>query len=163
MVIHFNEWSQTLHRVCAKVHLLLQLLYLTLSQNQFSGTLPSSWSKCKVSLAARLVLLHQFPQWWAGIKWLDASKWCEATNWRPMMQNLEALSLDENHLVGTLPESWSDLINVSQCSCCRSVLFDEHLAMEIQCSYCAMVAMPSEHMTFHCHCSCLFWISGEIN
>ena len=54
-----------------------------------------------------------------------------------MMQNLETLSLDENHLVGTLPESWSDLIYVSQCSRCSSVLFDEHLAIE--CSYCAMV------------------------
>ena len=57
------EWSliewvecQKLHFVCAKVRLLLQLIYLSLSQNQFSGTLPSSWSKCKVSHAARLVL-----------------------------------------------------------------------------------------------------------
>ena len=55
----------------------------------------------------------------------------------PMLQNWENLFLDQNQLVGILPESWSDLINVGQCSCCKSVLFYEHLAVE--CSCCTVV------------------------
>lgn len=32
----------------------------------------------------------------------------------PWLQNIKTIYLEENQLVGTLPESWSDLINVSQ-------------------------------------------------
>lgn len=46
----------TLHCACPQAHLLLQLVSLLLAQNQFSGTLPSSWGESKVSHAARLVL-----------------------------------------------------------------------------------------------------------
>lgn len=50
-----NSWSLPplicfhVDEVYIKALLLLQLLYLDLSGNRFSGTLPSSWSYCQVS------------------------------------------------------------------------------------------------------------------